>query len=133
MLAITCGHCMCCNRLDSDSRSPTQLTMATNDQEAVSMGPSAVLKGALAAVAIGGGIVAIYYAMKRINKLQENSGLMVELLKKHNAMLSQLTDKLFMEKREPGPLIIIIEKLDEILKIIMYIKSFIRLPWDKST
>ena len=99
--------------------------MATSDQEAVSIGPSAVLKGALAAVAIGGGLVAIYYAMKRINKLQENSGLMVELLKKHNAMLSQLTDKLFMEKREPGPLIIIIEKLDEILKIIMYIKSFI--------
>ncbi len=109
--------------------------MATNDQEAVSIGPSAVLKGALAAVAIGGGLVAIYYAMKRINKLQENSGLMVELLKKHNALLSQQigkTDNLFMgilEKKEPGPLITIIEKLDEILELIIYIKSLFRIPW----
>ncbi len=41
--------------------------MATNDQEAVSMAP-AVLKGALAVAAIGGGLVVIYYAMKRLNK-----------------------------------------------------------------
>ena len=59
---------------------------------------------------------------------------MVELLKKHKELLSQLIGKadklstgiLEMEKKEPGPLISILEKLDKILKLITYVRS--RLP-----
>ncbi len=83
--------------------------MATNDQEAVSVGPSAILKGALAVAAIGGGLVFMHYVMKRINKLQEKSRLMMEILKEHSELLSQLkgkTDQLFVEmnKKQPAAL-----------------------------
>ncbi len=64
--------------------------MADSDQQqtASEMGPW--IKSALAVVAISGGAVAMYYAMKKISQIHEKNELMVELLKKNNKLLSDL-------------------------------------------
>ncbi len=68
--------------------------------------------------------------MKRINKLQENTGLMVELLKKHNELLSQLLIGIVeMNKKELEP-DRIVEILNKILSIILGVIKKAHLFWD---